>query len=215
VIQPDGTVGDPILYEDVLVNTYSTDRGGRFTLDVNPSTRPLVAGRYGRYPEAPPQAAITLTNPDGVPPVGSSESTTFEVSGLPEVDNGFLDVTVGWPSDDAEAYDWDFTLLGPDGEPVGSGATLANPEVIRVPDPAPGTYTLVADNYAGGDAAHDWSGQVSFESPDPPIDTGVKEAWLVSCTNRGGKVFGTKEVVVDRGETVGVGDLCRRASYKR
>jgi len=34
VIQPDGTLGDPILYEDTLVNTYDTDRGGRFTLDV-------------------------------------------------------------------------------------------------------------------------------------------------------------------------------------
>lgn len=215
VIQADGTVGDPILYEDTLVNTYATDRGGRFILDVNPSTRPLVAGRYGRYPEAPPQAAVTLTNPGGIPAVGSSESTTFEVSGLPEADNGFLDVSVGWPSDDAEAYDWDFTLLGPDGAPVGSGATLANPETIRVPDPAPGTYTLVADNFAGGDAAHDWSGTVTFESPDPPIDTGVKEAWLVSCTNNRGTVFGTREVVVDRGQVVGVGDLCRRASYKR
>lgn len=215
VINADGTVGDPILYEDTLVNTYNTDRGGRFTLDVNPSTRPLVAGRYGREPQAPPQAAITLTNPDGVPPVGGNESTTFEVSGLPGADNGFLDVSVSWPSDDPEAYDWDFTLLSPDGSPVGSGATLSNPEVIRVPDPAPGTYTLVADNYAGGDAAHDWTGEVSFEGPVPPVDTGIEEAWLVSCTTRGGRVFGTREVVVDRGEVVGVGDLCRRGSYKR
>ncbi len=56
---------------------------------------------------------------------------------------------------------------------------------------------------------------MTFESPDPPIDTGVKEAWLVSCTNKRGTVFGTREVVVDRGQVVGVGDLCRRASYKR
>lgn len=214
VINADGTVGDPVLYEDNLVNTYRTGRGGRFTLDVNPSTRPLVAGRYGRLPEAPPQAPVTLTNPEGIPTVGSSESTTFEVQGLPKADNGFLEVSVSWPSDDPEAYDWDFTLLGPDGSPVGSGATLANPEVIRVPDPAPGTYTLVADNYAGGDAAHDWTGEVTFEGPEPPVDTGIEEAWLVSCTTRGGKVFGTREVVVDRGEVVGVGDLCRRASYK-
>jgi hypothetical protein len=183
-------------------------------LDVNPSTRPLVAGRYGRYPEAPPQAAVTLVNPDGVPAVGSSESTTFEVQGLPAVDNGYAVVEVDWPSDDAEAFDWDFTLLGPDGTPVGSAATLDNPEVIRVPDPQPGTYTLVADNYAGGDAAHDWSGEVTFESPDPPIDTGVKEAWLVSCTDRKGRVLGTREVVVDRGEVAGVGDVCRRGRLK-
>lgn len=215
VIQPDGTVGDPILYEDTLVNTYATDRGGRFTLDVNPSTRPLVAGRYGRYPEAPPQETVTLVNPPGVPAVGSSESTTFEVQGLPTADNGYAVISIGWPSDNPNAYDWDFTVLGPDGTPVGSGATLANPEVIRIPDPQPGTYTIVADNYAGGDAAHDWTGSVTFESPDPPIDTGVKESWLVSCTDRQGRVLGTREVVVDRGQVAGVGDLCRRGSLKR
>ncbi|WP_374458108.1 M14 family zinc carboxypeptidase [Nocardioides sp.] len=215
VIQPNGTVGDPILYEDTLVNTYATDRGGRFTLDVNPSTRPLVAGRYGRYPEAPPQGTVTLVNPPGVPAVGSNESTTFEVQGLPTADNGYAVVSIGWPSDNPTAYDWDFTVLGPDGTPVGSGATLANPEVIRIPDPQPGTYTIVADNYAGGDAAHDWTGQVTFESPDPPIDTGVKESWLVSCTDRKGRVLGTREVVVDRGQVAGVGEICRRGSLKR
>jgi hypothetical protein len=215
VIQPDGSLGDPILYDDFLVNTYATDRGGRFTLDVNPSTRPLVAGRYGRYPEAPPQDAVTLVNPPGVPPVGSSESTTFEVQGLPEADNGYAVVSIGWPSDNPNAYDWDFTVLGPDGTPVGSGATLANPEVIRIPDPQAGTYTIVADNYAGGDAAHDWTGEVTFESPDPPVDTGVTESWLVSCRDRQGRVLGTREVVVDRGEVAGVGEICRPGSLKR
>ncbi len=215
VIQPDGSLGDPILYDDFLVTTYATDRGGRFTLDVNPSTRPLVAGRYGRYPEAPPQDAITLANPPGVPPVGSSESTTFEVQGLPEADNGYAVVSIGWPSDNPNAYDWDFTVLGPDGTPVGSGATLANPEVIRIPDPQPGTYTIVADNYAGGDAAHDWTGEVTFESPDPPVDTGITESWLVSCRDRRGQVLGTREVIVDRGEVAGVGEICRPGSLKR
>ncbi|WP_210649203.1 M14 family zinc carboxypeptidase [Nocardioides sp. SYSU D00065] len=215
VIQPDGSVGEPILYEDTLVNQYATDRGGRFVVDVNPSTRPLVAGRYGRYPEAPPQATVPLVNPAEVPPVGGSESTTFEVQGLPAADNGYAVVSISWPSDDPEAQDWDFTVIGPDGTPVGSGATLNNPEVIRIPDPQPGTYTVVADNYAGGSAEHDWTGEVTFESPDPPIETGVKESWLVSCTDRRGLVLGTRSVVVDRGEVVGVGDVCRRGSYKR
>ncbi|MDZ5660682.1 M14 family zinc carboxypeptidase [Nocardioides sp. S-58] len=215
VIQVDGTLGEPILYADTLVNEYATDRGGRFVIDVNPSTRPLVAGRYGRLPQAPPQAPLTLVNPPGVPAVGSSELTTFEVQGLPQADNGFAVVSISWPSTDPEDFDWDFTLLGPDGTPVGSGATLANPEVIRIPDPQPGTYTLVADNYAGGSAANDWSGQVTFESPTPPIETGVKESWIVSCADRRGRVFGTREVVVDRGELAGVGDICRPGSAKR
>jgi hypothetical protein len=53
--------------------------GGAFEWDVNPSTRPLVAGRYGREPQAPPQDDVELTNPDGIPAVGESEETTFTV----------------------------------------------------------------------------------------------------------------------------------------
>ncbi len=75
------------------------------------------------------------------------------MQGLPQADNGYVVVSIDWPAVDAEDQDWDFFLYGPDGAPVGSGATLANPEVIRIPDPKPGTYTLVADNYAGGSAA--------------------------------------------------------------
>lgn len=209
VIQLDGTTTDPILYEDTVGATY-TSRGGRFVLDVNPSTRPLVAGRYGRLPEGPPQADIALVNPAGVPDVGASEFATFEVQGMPDVDNGWAVVTLSWPSTDAEAEDWDFFVVGPDGEPVGSAATLDNPEVLRIPDPQPGTYTLEANNYAGGTAAVDWTGTVTFESPDPPIETGVKEAYLLSCTDKRGNLVATQEVVVDRGETVYIGYACRR-----
>ena len=207
VIQPDGTTGSPISYEDTLTNRYASD-GGRFTMNVNPSTRPLVAGRYGREAEAPPQDAVTLTNPAGVPAVGASEETTFEVEGLPEADNGFATVSIGWPSTDAEDFDWDFYVEGPDGQVVASGATLANPEVITIPDPVAGTYTVVAENYAGGDADHDWTGEVTFQSPEPPRPSGIKEAWQLTCTNDRGKIFGSRKVIVDRGETVRVGNAC-------
>lgn len=208
VIQPDGSIGQPLLYEDTLSSEY-VSTGGAFTIDVNPSTRPLVAGRYGRLPEADPQAPATLTNPAGVPAVGASEFTTFEVQGLPDADNGYAVVSISWPTVDAEAQDWDFFVIGPDGEAVGSGATLANPEVIRIPDPVAGTYTIEANNYAGGTAEHDWSGSVSFESPDPPVDTGIKEAWLVSCADKRGDVINTREVIVDRGQAVDIGNACR------
>jgi hypothetical protein len=206
VIQPDGSTGPQQWYEDTLTTRYRSE-GGRFTMDVNPSTRPLVVGRYGREPEADPQEPVELTNPAGVPAVGQQEETTFEVDGLPEADNGFATVTVDWPSDNAQAYDWDFYVEGPDGQTVGSGATLANPEVITIPDPVPGTYTLIADNYAGGDAAHDWSGEVTFQSPEPPQYSGIKEAWQLTCERRG-KIVSSREVIVDRGDTVAVGKAC-------
>jgi hypothetical protein len=49
VIQLNGTTGAPLLYTDNLRTDY-TSTGGRFDFDVNPSTRPLVMGRYGREP---------------------------------------------------------------------------------------------------------------------------------------------------------------------
>lgn len=201
VLQADGTTRSQIYFEDHLTTRYRSD-GGRFRMHVNPSTRPLVAGRYGRLPEAPPQDTITLTNPAGVPAEGGSEETTFDVQGLPEADNGFATVSIEWPDD----ADWDFYVTGPDGETVGSGATLDNPEVITIPDPVAGTYTLTAENYEG--AVGEWSGEVSFSGPEPPQTSGIKEAWQLTCTDRRGEVHASRTVVVDRGEKVRVGRAC-------
>lgn len=211
VIDEEGNEGDPLYFEDTLVSRYRSD-GGTFTWAVNPSTRPLVAGRYGREPQAPPQEGEDLVNPPGVPAEGESEQTTFTVEGLPEVDNGFANIRVEWPDD---AVDWDVYVLGPDGEPVGSAASLANPEVARIPDPAPGEYTVVVENYEGGTAAQDWTGSVDFDSPTPP-QPGFKEAWTFSCVEIAtGDVVSTQGVVVDRGETVDVGAACRPEEAKR
>ena len=57
VIQPSGPPADPILYEDTLTTEYAST-GGDFTFDVNPSTRPLVVGRYGRLPQGPAQSRL-------------------------------------------------------------------------------------------------------------------------------------------------------------
>ncbi len=209
VIQLDGTTGAPLQYTDTLTTEY-TSRGGKFDFDVNPSTRPLVMGRSGREAQGPAQAPITLANPAGVPPEGGNESVSFDVQGLPAVDNGWMEVSINWPAVDAEDQDWDFFLTGPDGEAVGSGATLANPEVITIPDPQPGTYTLRANNYLGGSETYDWSGTVSFRNPNPPSPTGTKEAWLLSCADKRGNVLATREVIVDRGEAVDVGNACKR-----
>ena len=216
VIQPNGTTGAPINYADTLTTTY-TSKGGRFTMNVNPSTRPLVAGRYGRDPQAPPQEGAAIVNPPGVPPVDDpvadppvdgSEETTFEVRGLPEVDNGWATLSFSWPSETPEGNDWDFYVFGPDDQAVGSGATLANPEVVKIPDPVAGTYTVQAINYAGGDAEHDWTGEVSFQNPDPPSYTGIKEEWTLTCADKRGNVVASRQVVVDRGERVDVGAAC-------
>ena len=45
----------------------------------------------------------------------------------------------------------------------------------------PGTYTVEANNYLDGSATYDWTGEVTFGSPNPP-PTGIKEAWLLTCS---------------------------------
>ncbi len=207
ILQPDGTTRSQIYYEDHLTTRYRSD-GGRFRLDVNPSTRPLVAGRYGREAQAPPQETLSLSNPPGVPAEGESEETTFEVQGLPDADNGFARLSIGWP----DAADWDFYVTGPDGETVGSGATLDNPEIITLPDPVAGTYTVTAENYEG--AVAEWSGEVSFSGPEPPQTSGIKEAWQLTCTDRRDRVYASRRVVVDRGEVVGVGRACVQRKHR-
>ncbi|UYM05877.1 M14 family zinc carboxypeptidase [Solicola gregarius] len=208
VIRRDGSTGAPRYYEDTLVSKYRS-KGGTFDWSVNPSTRPLIAGRWGRDPEGPPQEETALTNPDGIPEVGGSEETTFTIQGPEDgVDNAVATVEVGWPG--PVDVDWDVTVLGPDGEEVGSAATLDNPEKANLIDPVPGEYTVVVNNYGGGDAASDWNGKVTFRGPDPADYTGFKEAWTLTCTNaNSGKVVATRDVVVDRGETAALGNACK------
>jgi hypothetical protein len=205
VIQRDGTVGDPIAVQDTLTSSLRAP-GGEFSWAVNPSTRPYVAGRYGRDPLAPPQPGQTLTNPAGTPGTFGSEFTTFTIEGLPEYDNGKAEVRVQWPD---PSVDWDVYVYDAQGRQVASAASLADPEVAMLVDPVPGTYTVELVNYEGGETS-DWTGEVVFGSPTPASYTGVKEAWTLTCSSADGKVLSQKQVVVDRGQTYDAGNACQR-----
>ncbi|MDO9377719.1 MAG: M14 family metallopeptidase [Nocardioidaceae bacterium] len=216
VLRPDGSEAPPLYYEDTLTSSYAST-GGDFRWSVNPSTRPLVVGRYGREPLGPPQEPTTLTNPAGIPAVNGTEQSTFTIEAPPEADNGTATVTVGWPGTSGdEAVDWDVEIIGPDGTAVASAATLDDPEVAVLVDPKPGEYTVRVTNYAGGAAATDWEGEVTFRSPDPPSYSGIKESWTLTCVkDSNGKVVNTRDVVVDRGKTRDLGGVCNRAQLKR
>lgn len=204
VLNADGTAGAPRYYRDDLTSSLQTE-GGRFVWAVNPSTRPLVVGRYGRDPQAPAQPAVELVNPEGTPAEEAFEETTFTVEGLPAYDNGTATVVVASP----QPADWDVQVFDARGRPVATAESLANPERATIIDPVPGTYTVRVTNFEGG-ASADWSGRVEFAPPTPGSYSGLKEAWNLTCTNRNGRVLATSEVVVDRGQTVNVGDPCRR-----
>ncbi|MGL5857796.1 MAG: M14 family zinc carboxypeptidase [Angustibacter sp.] len=219
VIQPDGSVGDPLQVTDTLTSSYLAT-GGRFQFAVNPSTRPYVAGRLGRDPLAPPQESITLDNPTGIPAenqdadptnVGDAERIPFIVEGLPDVDNAAAKVTISWGD---KNVDWDLYVVDAAGQVVGSsasGGTDTETAVLR--DPPAGEYTAVVVNYEGGTTS-DWSGgEVRFENPIPTT-YGPKETWRLRCTGKDGTVLGARDVFVDRGQVVDVGSVCRASAAK-
>jgi hypothetical protein len=211
VVNADGTTGAPQTFADSLSGTFRPTRGNGFTWAINPSTRPVVAGRVGREPTGPQQAPITLINPAGVPGVGKVETTTFTVQ-PGNFDNGSAVLEFSWPDptpSDTEDQDWDFYVIGPDGKTeVASAATLANPEKARIIAPAPGTYTVIVDNYAGGTASTDWAGKVTFEPPLPST-TGKVEAWTLTCEKPDGRVVSSRQLVAMRGERIDVGKVCQ------
>jgi hypothetical protein len=211
-------IGAPMSLTDRLTSELTTT-GPTFTWHVNPSTRPLVAGRHGRDPAGPPQARIALANPPGVPPEnraapprGPSETIPFTVRGPADgVDNGRMNVHVEWGSPDT---DWDLYVTGPDGEVVAqSGSFGDTTEDAFLLDPPPGRYEAHVVNYDQVmNSPDDWfAGEVTFRSPARRVETGTKESWTLTCLDARGTVRATRQVMVDRGRRARVGDACAPA----
>ncbi len=210
-------IGAAQLFPDSLESTLHSD-GGHFTWNVNPSTRPIVAGRDGRNPTGPPQANIPLANPAGVPaentgnfPDGPQENIPFTVQGPPAVDNGRFTVHIEWTNPDT---DWDLYVTDASGELVTQSASFGdtNEDAVLV-DPPPGNYVAHVVNFDQVDGApvDDWkTGEVRFRSPTPRVVNG-KEAWNLTCEDGEGRLRAARQVIVDRGQRVNVGDVCRRS----
>jgi Zinc carboxypeptidase len=212
-------IGDPILYPDRL-DYQLRSNGKRFDWHVNPSTRPYVAGRWGRDPIAAPQGPIALANPAGIPAentegdytAGAYEQIPFAVSGPPAVDNGRMTVHIQWGDPNT---DWDLYVVNEAGELVTQSASFGDTtEDAVLVDPPPGNYVAHVVNFDqidGAPAPDDWSnGNVTFASPEP-LTEGITEAWQLTCEDKRGRVQGTRKVVVERGDRVNVGEVCSSA----
>jgi hypothetical protein len=208
--------GIPLEYTDTLTSSLASP-GGTFSWAVNPSTRPAVAGRYGRDALAPAQPTVALANPAGIPaenrannPLpGATESVEFQIGALPQFDNGTATVSMQWAR---TSTDWDLFVLNSAGQVVGQSAQGGtNREDVLLIDPPAGSYRAVFVNYAGG-ATDDWtSASVTFANPLPELRTGIKEAWQLTCSKPNGEVHSVRDVVVDRGQTLGLGNACKKA----
>lgn len=211
-------IGAPMTFSDTLGATMVTN-GATFEWDVNPSTRPVVAGRDGRAQNGATQASIPMLNPPGIvaenvdyPPGGPVETIPFTVQGPAQgFDNGRLTVHIDWPNGE---NDWDVYVYDAGGALVASSASFGdNTEDAILSDPPAGNYTAVIVNYDQvlDDPAQwdDWAGEVRFQAPRPRTETGIKEAWKLTCTPPGGRERNPVDVVVDRGGRVDVGNACR------
>ena len=197
VLQPaaDGSLQPtaPIRFPERLESSMVTGGDGAFSWAVNPSTRPYVAGRYGREPLGPVPPGAPLVNPAGVPAEnqegnildGAYEEATFTVPAPPEGDAGQVFVDVGWTN---PATDWDVYVYDETGAQIASAATGGtNSERATMLLPEPGTYTVRFVNYDQVDGApvDDWTGSVSFAAPTPAVP-GTTEAWTLTCTRPDG-----------------------------
>jgi hypothetical protein len=206
VINDTGGVDEPLTYTDEL-ESWLRPRDGRFAWHVNPSTRPVLVGRWGREPLAPTQPREDLANPPGIPEEEQSETISFTVGGLPEYDNFTAELHLAWADPDV---DWDVVVYDAEGDFVAAAESLANPEVARLIEPAAGEYTAEIINYSGG-ATSDYTAWLEFTPPPTEVVTGVKESWKFSCLDHRGRTLAEREVVVDRGQRVDIGRACRAA----
>jgi hypothetical protein len=205
----------PQVFPDSLSSTMTTS-GSTFAFHVNPSTRPEVAGRSGRLAEGAPQPTDPLENPPGFPAenvaypepmTGPQERIPFSV--LPRangVDNGRFTVHIEWAD---PGNDWDVYVLDSSGRIVTQSAAYGDTtEDAVLVEPPPGDYTAVVVNYDQVTRQpDDWRGEVRFASPDPPV-YGPKEQWTLTCETPSGART-SREVTVDRGQSVNVGAACR------
>ena len=209
------SIGDPIQFPDTLTSEFKPT-GGAFSWDVNPSTRPVVAGRHGRDATGPPQGELKFDNPGGIPaenvgdPLkGPHEEIPFTVQGPDDgVDNGWMTVHIEWSNPNT---DWDLYVINAAGEIVTQSAAFGDTtEDATLFEPPPGDYRAIVVNYDQvQDPPDDWSnGNVTFRSPDPQEETGTKEAWTLTCLDSDGRLQASRQVVVDRGESAKVGNAC-------
>ena len=206
------------MFTDTLTSELKAP-GGSFTWNVNPSTRPVVAGRHGRDADRARRRTRSRcrTRPGcrrrtrSTRPAGRRRRSRSPCKGPADgVDNGWMTVHIEWSSPDT---DWDVYVIGPNGDIVTQSASFGDTtEDAVLFDPPPGQYKAVVVNYDQVmNTPDDWfGGKVTFRSPDPRIETGVKEAWTLTCTDSRGRVQASRQVVVDRGAVAHVGNACQR-----
>ncbi len=204
VIQPDGSTSDPILIPDVLDTTMTVGSDGRFEWHVNPSTRPAVR-KESRTSEVQPTPAQTIdissAEPVLPPAAGGTDAVgtkDFEFDVTPDAARQIRAQIDGADGDDYDLYLYKGTK-SPDNV-VASSASSSADETIAYDYPEPGRYVLSVQNWL---ASSGWTGTLelfgSVAGSETVVPAGI-EAWTLTCERPNGKLAGTEQIVIDRGQ---------------
>ena len=211
--------GSPVTFEDKLDSTYRVPDSGKVDWHVNPSTRPLAAGKPGIGPfgTAGPSAPQTFGPDPANPkvPCGAADTSNpacvddheVVVEGLPK-DNGSVTFRIEW-TEPATDYDMLIFKKQADGslKQIGSsGQGTTTFEQYTQLAPEPGTYVVRVVYFAAIGTAEPYAGKVTFEASKPGT-AGVKEQYDLTCEDPEGQVRESKQVEVDRGQKVDIGKL--------
>ena len=204
VIQPDGSTADPIRFPDVLDTTLTVGPSGRFEWHVNPSTRPIVRkeSRSSESQPTPAQSIDISSAEPALPPTAGGTSAVgtkdFEFDVTPDAARQIQAQIDGADGDDYDLYLYKGSK-SPDNVVASSTSSTAD-ETIAYDYPEPGHYVLSVQNWL---ASSGWTGTLevfgSVPGTEVVIPAGI-ESWTVTCSKPNGKVAGTEQIVVDRGQ---------------
>jgi hypothetical protein len=222
VLGADGLAGAPLTFADAAHSTVRVGASGRFAIHANPSTRPAAMGHPGRAATGPPSAPVAITSPGNTI---SFAYQTDDASDAPATARADFPFTIAAGDDDATATariswadphdDFDLQILrvhddgsetlltySGQGDTTWEQATIAG-ERYNAPI-APGRYVARVLDYASTEKA--FSGQITFAGPTAAV-AATPEHWTLTCRVHG-RVAGTRQVLVDRGQRVDVGSAC-------
>ncbi|HEX4977458.1 MAG TPA: M14 family zinc carboxypeptidase, partial [Nocardioides sp.] len=185
-------------FEDSLTSTMRVGASGRYTWDVNQSTRPVAQAKLVEITEDQPVRSQTFTG--GPTTVGQSVDHEFTVT---ETGMDLLGVTLDWPTpDDLDLEVYRRNADGSLTKVSSSGNAPGDKESLEIAAPEPGTYVLRVINYASVASTYTLTATLydsaTVSSEEVP---GLIEAWTLSC-EKDGKVLEQVPVVVDRGQQV-------------
>src|SRR3954468_2251098 len=136
---------------------------------------PGFVGAYGGVddtgPKGPPTPDFNFESQGSQSGLGSGAPGTFEEKeftiGPNDSDKSFR-VTINWANENDD-FDLSVDRVGEDGSRTqvdsGGGSVPQTSETVLVPNPLPGKYVIVVDNYLAQDSA--WKGTTKFEALPP------------------------------------------------